>query len=177
VGSVPARDMAPAVTGQAGGSTVPEKQIILRKVARHSTPVSSREGSDPDRRPPVTVETLLAELIVEVKGLRADLARDRDRPCQSDDARFMVTMAASVQGHVFSIRELRAHALVDPDLQRAIGALTNQQLGKRLRDLAGRDVGGLVVTRVTRDEHGVVWAVSAAPDLHDDARAGDDHGA
>ncbi len=92
--------------------------------------------------------------------------RDRDLSGPSDDARFLLTIAASVQGHVFSILELRAHARVDPDLRRAIGALTNQQLGKRLRDLAGREnVGGLVVQRVTRDEHGVVWAVSATPDL------------
>jgi hypothetical protein len=67
---------------------------------------------------------------------------------------------------VFSIRELRAHARVDPDLQRVIGALTNQQLGKKFQDLAGRDVGGFVLERVTRDEHGVVWAVSATPNLH-----------
>ena len=78
----------------------------------------------------------------------------------------MGTLAASVQGHVFSILELRAHARVDQDLRRAIRALTNQQLGKRLQDLAGRDVGGFVVQRVTRDANGVVWAVSATPDLH-----------
>jgi hypothetical protein len=107
------------------------------------------------------------EIVSELRGLRADLAaRERDLPCH-DDVRFVAAIAASVQGRVFSLMELRAHARrVDSVLQRAIGTLTNQQLGKKLRDLAGRDFGGLVVERVTRDASGVIWAVSVAPDLH-----------
>lgn len=137
--------------------------------------VTDRMEQDAPAFPSEAID-LLRELLAEMRGLRADL-RSGSATHLPDEARFVAAVAASVQGRVFSIAELRAHALIHGDLQRAIGALTNQRLGKKLRDLAGRDVGGFVVTRVTRDESGVVWAVSATSDLQGGAGLGADRGA
>lgn len=46
-------------------------------------------------------------------------------------------------------------------------ATTAKRIGKYLRKLSNRSMGGLVLQRVGRDEHGVVWAVLQVPtDLH-----------
>jgi hypothetical protein len=94
----------------------------------------------------------------------------------ASDAQLLAAIAGSVAGHVFNVAELRAHARVDADLARVLRGLTNRQLGKRLRALAGQDVGGFVLQRVGRDEAGIVWAVSAV-DLHADAGISTNRGA
>jgi hypothetical protein len=92
------------------------------------------------------------------------------------DAQFLKAIATSVQGHVFNTSELRRHTRVDADLRRALGTLTNVQLGIKLGKLAGRNIGGLILQRVVREEDGVVWAVAVA-DLHPEAGLSTDDGA
>jgi hypothetical protein len=130
---------------------------------------------------PATIETLevLHQILVELKALRADLARDRDLPCHPDDAQFLAIVAAAVADRVFNASELRNHALVDEALRCALGNLSVQQVGIKLRALAGRDIGGHVVRRVGRDGDGVLWEVvqQLAPDLHAAAGIGAARGA
>lgn len=111
------------------------------------------------------VEALLRELINEVRGLRFDIAESgagQKRFSEEDDLRDLAVIAQYSAGHVFTSDDLRAHARLHPELQR-----TTRQLGKRLQALAGRNLGGMVLVRVKRDQAGTLWAVLQVPDnLH-----------
>ncbi len=78
-------------------------------------------------------------------------------------------IAAAVHGHVFTARELFQHARVDQALGAVLAGLRSpKQVGKRLRALAGRELGGLLLQRIGRDQSGMIWAEQVAPDLHRD---------
>lgn len=114
-----------------------------------------------------TLESLLLALVTEVRGLRADVAALSRRlaALALDDGRFVAIVAATTEGHRFSVDELFDHAQLHAELAAALHGATCQHVGKRLRRLAGRPIDGLMVRRVGRDENGAVWTVSAA-DLH-----------
>jgi hypothetical protein len=129
----------------------------------------------------VDLETLevLRELVEEVRGLRLDLARN-DLSCHTDaDVAFLMAIAgSSVGGSVFSAADLWQHAaVVDDALGHALAGQSVVQIGRRLRALAGRALGGLQVQRVKRDAAGIVWCVVVASDLHAKAGAGGSDGA
>ena len=124
----------------------------------------------------MTLRALLQELVSGQRRIIELLEQgNRALPCQPDQV--LATIAASVGGRVFNAAELRRHALVDENLRRALGDLSSQQVGIKLRAWAGRDVGGLTVVRVGRDADGVMWAVSVTPELHAGAGIGADRGA
>jgi hypothetical protein len=111
------------------------------------------------RPDPLTPAAILAARIAALEAELRDLRR------QQRDL-LLVAIAASVQGHAFSAAELLAHAGVDDALRQALdGAGTPKRIGRRLQALAGREIGGLRLVRVGRDETGCIWAVH----LHDAA--------
>jgi hypothetical protein len=78
------------------------------------------------------------------------------------DDEFLVTVARTVGRHVFSAAELWSHAALAPELDaaiRAAGITSCCRLGKRLRRLRGRVVGGVSIERVGVERDGVVWSV------------------
>jgi hypothetical protein len=129
-------------------------------------------------RTPDTTEAWQRAVLEELRAIRAALER-QPRPShltRAEEARFLLVVAMAVKGRAFSAAELLAHGLVDPELRQALGGMTSRQIGKRLRTLADRDIGGLIVRRIKRDEAGTVWAVSVA-DLHADTGTDDDRSA
>lgn len=95
---------------------------------------------------------------------RVERLEARRRPADYDEAGFLLAIANATRGHVFTAAELRAHGAVDAELRGVLVGLTPRQIGRRLRGLSGRTIGGLSVRRVTRDEHGVVWIVDVSGD-------------
>jgi hypothetical protein len=93
-------------------------------------------------------------LLLRIEALEAQRIRRRD------DRADGLAIATAVQGRVFSAGELLAHTTVNRDLAQALRGLTTpRQVGKRLRRLAGRDLGGFVLQRVGSDRDGTLWAV------------------
>jgi hypothetical protein len=78
---------------------------------------SATEPADP-------VCDLLRELVAEVRGLRGDLAQQAKRgtfmESRFDAAHLLATIAASVQGRLFTAAELLQHTVVDADLAAAL---------------------------------------------------------
>ena len=61
------------------------------------------------------------------------------------------------------------HSAVDPALHVALaGVASPQRVGKRLRRLSRRTIGGVRLVRVDRDRDGVIWTVQVVADLHTD---------
>jgi hypothetical protein len=102
----------------------------------------------------------LAALQQRVGALEARLAPrgPRDR----HDVALVHSIAVSVGGLNFSAAALWRRRAVDPALAAAIRAcdLDNaKQLGKLLRRMEGRDVGGLTCVRLGAERDGVVWTL------------------
>jgi hypothetical protein len=121
------------------------------------------------------VMDLLHQVLAGQTAILAALERQR-RPSAVNDARFVAAIAASVKVCAFSSAELSQHARVDADLRAVLGGRTSRQIGKRLRALADRPVGGFVVRRIGRDGDGTIWTVQV-DDLHADAGTRVDRGA
>lgn len=105
---------------------------------------------------------LLEALLLEVRGLRADLARRRGGSDPEADARLVSALAASAGSHVFGAVDVIRHAGVDPDLRAALdgaGAQTTNQVGLLLRRLHGLTVDGFRIVGLKRDAHGRMWQV------------------
>lgn len=99
-------------------------------------------------------------LVSRVEALEAQRIR-------RDDRVVLIAIADAVQGRVFNAAELRAHALVNGELARALRPFTSaKRLGKFLRSIAGRSLGGLALQRIGRDRDGTLWAVQVVSDLH-----------
>ena len=129
-------------------------------------------------RPPDTIVSLLSELVAEVRGLRADLTRDR-RPAAhaADHVAFMLALGAAVADRAFSAREVNQHAaLVDGALRAALagaGLVNARRIGKFFRTIEGQTIAGLRLDRIGSDSEGVVWRVSNSHTHADDRRAAD----
>ena len=129
-------------------------------------------------RTPDMIVSLLSELVAEVRGLRADLARDR-RPAAhaADHVAFMLALGAAVADRAFSAREVNQHAaLVDGALRAALaaaGLVNARRIGKFFRTIEGQTIGGLRLDRIGSDSEGVVWRVSNSHTHADDGRAAD----
>jgi hypothetical protein len=99
----------------------------------------------------------VAHLEAAQQNLRA--ARFLSPPAVVADVQLLAIIVDAVQGHVFSSRELQAHATVHPPLAQALGTSSAKRIGKRLQQLADRRHGPYRLVRVERDRDGVVWAV------------------
>ncbi len=108
----------------------------------------------------------LAAVEREVAELRALLT--------TSDRAFLHAVALAVDRQVFTAAELLAHARHDAALADVLRGLSPKRIGKRLRSLVGREVGGLVLRRVERNAEGVVWEVQVISDLHQVSVAPDD---
>ena len=107
----------------------------------------------------------------ELRKIRVAVER-QPRPShltREDEARFLSVVALAVKGRAFSAAELLAHGTADAELREVLGNLTSRQVGKRLRALSGRDVGGFSVKAVKRDGAGTIWAVYVSAHPHADA--------
>lgn len=107
------------------------------------------------------LEALLELLVEEVRGLRADFARQRG--AVDDRGALLAPIAGYVKGTAFSAAEVIHHAAVVASPLRealaAAGVVNARQLGKWFRRIEGRDIGGLRLTRIGVDRDGVIWRV------------------
>lgn len=113
-------------------------------------------------RPDVDALAVLCDRVdrleAEVRALRA--ARSRRGDEVESDATFLAVVARSVEAHVFTTKELRAHAAIDPGLAAVLRPYpTNRALGQRLHSLVDRRVGAYLLQRVTRTNGGHIWTV------------------
>jgi hypothetical protein len=109
---------------------------------------------------PSPLEQRVAALETDVARLTAALAQ----LAGLDDGAWLAIVGASVRGHVFSVKELRAHRVVDRELRRALAGMSAKAIGARLRRLAGRNIDGWIVQRVDRVGDGCIWSL-----IHQDA--------
>ncbi len=111
---------------------------------------------------------LLAELVAEVRGLRADLAAGRSTPNAGGEAmaNLLREIVAYCGDSAFSTRALTAHAETAPALSAAIigatGIMNARAVGKLLKRWEGIDTDGLQVKRLGVDGAGVVWQIMEA---------------
>lgn len=106
----------------------------------------------------------LDAILVEIRGLREDLARDRRRPSR---ANVLATIAIAVGDRAFNAAEVLDHAEVDRDLAEALDAAhltTPRALGRYLRTIAGRTIHGIRVVQIGADRDGIVWRASFSPE-------------
>jgi hypothetical protein len=116
------------------------------------------------------IVSLLTELVVEMRGLRADIAgRQRGRLARKDHdllAALLPIVHAAVGFRAFSVRELREHA-ESPVGSTLHAALTSaggpNKVGRLLMRGAGFVIDGYVVECVGEDRDGLTWLVRAAP--------------
>lgn len=106
-------------------------------------------------------QALLEQLVAEVRGLRADLARDR-RPLSHlsrDDrerlARILPAVGGALGSDLFTARELVEHR--SPALRVALHALNAKQLGRLLQRAEGRPLGAFIVQRDGVEVGAVLW--------------------
>jgi hypothetical protein len=120
-------------------------------------------------RTPDALETLLRELITEVRGLRADLARDR-RPVTSLSrsdrtvlARLLPAIGGVVGSELFVTRDLFESDAAA--LQLVLRGLNAKQVGRLLRRGEGQAIDGYVIQRDGTELHAVLWRVVRAPEF------------
>jgi hypothetical protein len=108
----------------------------------------------------------LREIVAELRGLRADLARRHSSgpagsQCDERASVLLKAIAEEVGDGLFSSRELVQHAeVVGGPLRAALTALnatTPRRLGKRLEAIEGREFGGWAIQRLGADAAGVIW--------------------
>jgi hypothetical protein len=112
-------------------------------------------------KPPVTSGTddVLAVLRAEFAELRQRVVALERLHAPIDDQARLLVIADEVKGRVFGAAELRDHAKLNPKLAEALGNLKSaKRIGKFLQKIANRPMGGVVLQRVGRDEHGTLWA-------------------
>lgn len=106
---------------------------------------------------------LLADILTEIRALRADLA-GRRRP---EPANILATMHVAVGATAFTSVELLNHAqATGGDLRQALDGMSPRAIGKLLRKLEGRDVGGLRLERAGVERGGIVWCLQVCERKH-----------
>src|SRR5262245_42015120 len=114
-----------------------------------------------DRTPPApSADALIAQLVADVAVLRdrvAALERQLRRQDDADRDLVRAIVTAVHAGVLFSVGDLIEHGTIDRALGQALGGFTARQLGKRLRELAGRPLGGFAIVRVDRNSAGTIW--------------------
>ena len=106
---------------------------------------------------------LLEVLIAEVRGLRADLARDRrpsrelSRADRDRLSRVLPAIAGALGSEEFVVNELFERAAV----QLVLGTLTSVQVGRLLQRAVGVPIAGYVVERGAFEVGRRLWRVMA----------------
>lgn len=116
-----------------------------------------------------TDRELLELVLLEVRGLRADLARRRGGRDQAADARLVHALAGRIGGSAFTAAEVVRHGAVDGELQAALeaaGLVDGRLVGATLRRLRDRAIDGYVVRSIGREADGAIWCVRACGDSH-----------
>ena len=105
----------------------------------------------------------VTDLVIEVRGWRADQARRRAASEQDDrDAILGVLIAELVGDDVFTARDLMVRGVEHVGLQRAMvsaGASNARRLGHLLVRLEARRGDGLHFLRIGADRSGTLWRV------------------
>ena len=119
--------------------------------------------------PGVQDSELLAAILEELRGLRADLAdRKRGRLSLADRAllaAFLPVVAAVVGARAFTVRELVDHARLPTEaalLDALAAAGGANKAGRLLKRGNGIEVDGMMAWNVGDDRDGLVWRVRAA---------------
>jgi hypothetical protein len=114
--------------------------------------------------------TLLLEVLAEVRALRASIGElraalpDRRAPDAKGEA-LLRAIYEHAGGRPFSVTELMRHAAVlvgAAELQEVIKGMNGKRLGRALRRLRDRELGGFVLYREGEDSGGAIWRVSRA---------------
>jgi hypothetical protein len=104
----------------------------------------------------------LEEFRTCMSEIRAD-ARQETRPCVAgfrDADALLPVLAAAVGDHVFSAREVVAHARVNPELADTLTAArlsSARKLGRYLQRVEGREAAGVRVRKIGADRDGAIW--------------------
>src|SRR5689334_13997065 len=106
----------------------------------------------------------LAEQDAKFAAFEARLERlERRQPkAARQDGAFLAGIARALGARVFSVNELIALAVVNPDFEAHLkghGLLHAGRLGCRLRTLNGRTIDGFRVASLGRDVFGQQWAI------------------
>jgi hypothetical protein len=121
---------------------------------------ASRPGADP-------VVDLLRELVEQVKGLRADLSRDRrpsltlTRADRALLARLLPAIGGALGSDLFTARELLKHD--SAALRLVTVGLNAKQLGRLLKRGEGHVIDGYLIQREGLELHAVLWRVVRVP--------------
>jgi hypothetical protein len=112
-------------------------------------------------------DDLLRELIAEVRGLRADLTRDRRPALSREDrarlARLLPVIGATLGPDLFLTAELFERD--SAALRLVLAGLTVKQLGRLLRRAVDTPIDGYLVVREAVEAGAVVWRVVQVPDF------------
>lgn len=114
------------------------------------------------------MNALLRELVYEVRGLRADLARQAGAPIPATSLADLVEAIASTAGDcVFTAVELEEFAEAAPPekLQIALhaaGGTNPRRIGKLLRRLQKQEFPNWRVVEMGSDRDGILWKVVPA---------------
>jgi hypothetical protein len=141
--------------GTPGGRVTLRRSLVEREMAKPHA-----ESSDGE-----TIN-ILRQLVAEVRGLRADLARQHTGDLGGDDAQTANLLSAigeAVGDRLFTSCELLEHAKVIAGplcaVLDALNVATPRRLGKCLSRIEGRECAGLAVQRVGTDADGIIWKV------------------
>jgi hypothetical protein len=126
----------------------------------------NKSGPKSRDRPAVPVQNLgrfeaeLATFHARLKGLE-QLVAQIERRLPVTDGELVAELARATGGTSFTLRELEAHAEVDPILRETLER-SPKPLGPALRRLAERPCGGFVLRRIKREFSGWRWFVTTS---------------
>jgi hypothetical protein len=146
--------------------TVPgTKDHFPQKVACDCRPVSSRDDSDLDRRPPGGVEAWQVEVLGELRQIRQLLQRQQ-RPVsaliRADQAllgRLLPAIAGALGSESFTSRDLVADS--SPGLRLVLRDLSVKQIGRLLSRAEGIPLEGWVIERCGVEINVTLWRAVA----------------
>ena len=95
-------------------------------------------------------------LLAELHAIRSLLER-RQVPRAEQHVALVAAIAQAAGGAAFTVAELLAAREVAPALREAINGQSGRQLGRLLRRIEGRELGGFAIERCGEDSNGVIW--------------------
>lgn len=128
----------------------------------HPTPTGATPAGLPGQ--PDT-QAVLLQILEELRGIRAQLEPRQSAESDEAAARLLAAIWVEIGNRAFVSREIVAHAALPKSelLREAIiaarGTLNAKSLGKLLRRVEGRPLGGLSVNRLSEDRDGAIWEV------------------
>jgi hypothetical protein len=121
-----------------------------------------------EERPVIVPASFLEELRSELREIRAELRGLRRDPKRRRLARehLLPVLTTAVAGYAFTTAEVFRHAKTDETLSTALDAaeIANaQSLGKYLRSIKGRTIGGVRIEQIGDEAEGLVWRAEYQP--------------